>query len=227
MRKKMPQSLTLISHHLCPYVQRAIIALKEKQIPFERIDIDLTKKPNWFLEMSPLGKTPILKVDDECIFESIVILEYLEETQANPLHPIAPLQRANNRSWIEFSSIILNNIAALYSAQSKVEFEKKLEILDTKFNHLEKQIVKTPYFNGEKFSLVDASFAPVFRYFDNLDEINEIDLWGNKPKTLLWREELSTRPSVKAAVSKNYAASLKSFLINKESYLSNLITSQK
>ena len=74
--------LTLISHKLCPYVQRAVIALAEKGVPFERIDVDLANKPDWFLTVSPLGKTPVLLVGDTAIFESAVILEYLEDTQA-------------------------------------------------------------------------------------------------------------------------------------------------
>ena len=72
--------LTLISHKLCPYVQRVAIALAEKGVPFERIDIDLADKPDWFLNVSPLGKTPVLLAGDTAIFESAVILEYLEDT---------------------------------------------------------------------------------------------------------------------------------------------------
>ena len=83
----MAAPLKLISHKLCPYVQRAVIALTEKGVAFERIDIDLANKPDWFLKISPLGKTPVLVVGDHAIFESAVILEYLEETQASPLHP--------------------------------------------------------------------------------------------------------------------------------------------
>ena len=58
----MTPKLTLISHKLCPYVQRAVIALTEKGVPFERIDIDLANKPDWFLKISPLGKVPVLRV---------------------------------------------------------------------------------------------------------------------------------------------------------------------
>src|SRR5437899_2032784 len=105
-------SLTLVSHRLCPYVQRAAIALAEKGVAFERRDVDLSCKPDWFKAISPLGKTPVLLVHapqkwepvlrsrtctnngDAAIFESAVILEYLEETQANPLHPAEPLKRA-------------------------------------------------------------------------------------------------------------------------------------
>ena len=90
----MAVRLKLISHKLCPYVQRAVIALTEKGVAFERVDIDLANKPDWFLAISPLGKTPVLLVGDIPIFESAVILEYLEETQPNPLHPADPLRRA-------------------------------------------------------------------------------------------------------------------------------------
>ncbi|MGY4160696.1 glutathione S-transferase [Bradyrhizobium sp. USDA 4461] len=80
-------ALKLISHKLCPYVQRAVIALHEKGVPFERIDIDLANKPDWFLKISPLGKVPVLVVTGDdgkevALFESNVICEYIEETQA-------------------------------------------------------------------------------------------------------------------------------------------------
>ena len=61
----MPQHLRLISHKLCPYVQRAVIVAAEKGISFERIDIDLADKPDWFLAISPTGKVPLLEVTDE------------------------------------------------------------------------------------------------------------------------------------------------------------------
>ena len=56
---------TLISHHLCPYVQRAAIAMDEKGVPFDRINVDLASKPDWFRRLSPLGKVPLLKVEDQ------------------------------------------------------------------------------------------------------------------------------------------------------------------
>src|SRR5437868_6427344 len=100
----MAARLKLISHKLCPYVQRAVIALSEKDAAFERIDVDLSNKPDWFLAISPLGRTPVLQVGEVPIFESAVILEYLEETEPKPLHPADPLARAEHRAWIEFAS---------------------------------------------------------------------------------------------------------------------------
>ena len=118
----MTAQLKLISHKLCPYVQRAVIALTEKGVPFERIDIDLDNKPDWFLKISPLGKTPVLVVGSTAIFESAVILEYLEETQPKPLHPADPLARAEHRGWIEFSSAVLGDIWGLEVATDEATF---------------------------------------------------------------------------------------------------------
>src|SRR5258707_1432742 len=122
----MAERLKLISHKLCPYVQRAVIALTEKGVAFERVDIDLANKPDWFLAISPLGKTPVLLVGDIPIFESAVILEYLEETQPNPLHPADPLRRAEARAWIEFGSAVLNDIAGFYAAADEATFKTKI-----------------------------------------------------------------------------------------------------
>jgi len=83
--------LTLISHALCPYVQRAAIVLAEKGAAFERRDVDLANKPDWFLGISPLGKTPVLLVGKQPVFESAVICEYLDETVAPPLSDGLPL----------------------------------------------------------------------------------------------------------------------------------------
>src|SRR4051794_26344618 len=162
----MAARLKLISHKLCPYVQRAVIALTEKGVRFERIDIDLGNKPDWFLAISPLGKTPVLQVGDTAIFESAVILEYLEETQPRPLHPADALRRAEHRGWIEFGSAVLNDIAGFYAAADKATFTAKALQLEARFARLEKRLAASPWFDGGEFSLVDAVFGPVFRYFD-------------------------------------------------------------
>ena len=108
----MAPQLILISHKLCPYVQRAAIVLAEKGVAFERQDIDLAHKPGWFLKVSPLGKTPLLLVGGQAIFESAVICEYLDETAVPKLHPEDALQRARHRGWMEIGSTVLNTIGA-------------------------------------------------------------------------------------------------------------------
>lgn len=214
--------LKLISHKLCPYVQRAVIALTEKGVPFERIDIDLANKPDWFLKISPLGKTPVLAVGDHAIFESAVILEYLEETRPKPLHPADALRRAEHRSWIEFGSAVLNDIAGLYSAADETAFKAKAAQLEARFSRLEARVAAAPWFDGESFSLVDAVFGPVFRYFDVFDEIGDFDVLTDKPRLARWRAALAARLSVRSAVSSDYRALLCDFLDRRRSHLSRL-----
>src|SRR6185436_19674660 len=115
----MSDTLTLISHVLCPYVQRAAIVLAEKGVPFTRRDVDLASKPDWFRAISPLGKTPVLLVGDTPIFASAVICEYLDDTLPPRLHPADALQRARHRAWMEFGSAVLNGIAAFYNASDE------------------------------------------------------------------------------------------------------------
>ena len=234
-------NLTLVSHKLCPYVQRAVIALTEKGVPFTRRDVDLANKPEWFLRVSPLGKTPVLlvhvpqkwepvlrsrtcttNVNDAAIFESAVILEYLEETQANPLHPADPLGRAEHRGWIEFGSAILNDISGLYMAADETAFSARTAALRNKFARVETRL-KGPWFDGERFSLVDAVFGPVFRYFDGLDRIGDFGVLQDLPKIAAWRAALAARPSVKGAVPPEYPALLWHFYRTRGSHLSRLM----
>jgi glutathione S-transferase len=218
----MTAALKLISHKLCPYVQRAVIALTEKGVPFERVDIDLANKPDWFLAISPLGKTPVLVVGEHAIFESAVILEYLEETQEKPLHPADPLRRAEHRAFIEFGSAVLNDIAGLYSAPDQAAFKAKAEQLEGRFARLETRVAAAPWFDGEHFSLVDAVFGPVFRYFDVFDTIGEFGILTNKPKLARWRKALADRSSVRSAVSADYPRLLREFIERRRSWLTQL-----
>jgi len=218
----MAVPLKLISHKLCPYVQRAVIALTEKGVGYERIDIDLANKPDWFLALSPLGKTPVLQVGDRAVFESAVILEYLEETESKPLHPADPLVRAEHRGWIEFGSSVLNDIAGFYAAQDEATFKAKTSQLEQRFARLETRVAASPWFDGDSFSLVDAVFGPVFRYFDVFEEIADFGILTGKSNLARWRKALAARPSVRSAVSADYPALLRAFIARRNSWLSGL-----
>ena len=223
----MANSLLLVSHKLCPYVQRAVISLTEKEVAFERVDVDLSNKPDWFKALSPLGKTPVLKVGTSAIFESAVILEYLEETQPKPLHPKEPLRRAEHRAAIEFGSTILNDIWGFYAAPSETAFETKRQLLAERFAWLENRLDGGGiWFDGANFSLVDAVFGPVFRYFDVFEAIDDFGILAQKPKVARWRSSLAARASVSGAVSADYPQLLLDFLIARKSHLSRIIAAK-
>lgn len=220
----MSAPLVLVSHALCPYVQRASIVLAEKGVPYERRDIDLANKPAWFLKVSPLGKTPVLMVGDEAIFESAVICEYLDETALPRLHPANALQRAQHRSWMEFGSALLNLIAAFYNAADEAALGARAAEIRTRLGQLDAALGEGPYFAGNPFSIVDAVFGPVFCYFDVFDEIGDFGFWQGLPRVQRWRQALSIRPSVSAAVRRDYPALLRRFLLERRSALSRRMT---
>lgn len=214
--------LTLVSHHLCPYAQRAAIALAEKGIAYERINIDLGNKPDWFLEISPHGRVPVLIVDRpgaprEILFESAAILEYLDETLPHPLHPADPAARARHRAWIEHGSAILNQIGRFYSAHGENELRREAAKLREMFAKVEAVLADGPYFAGTAFGLVDTVYGPIFRYFDLFDRLGEFGVLSGLPKLASWREALRMRPSVAGAVSADYEDRLYAFLERKRS----------
>jgi glutathione S-transferase len=216
-------TLVLASHALCPYVQRAAIVLAEKGVAFERREVNLAAKPQWFRAVSPLGKTPVLLVDGTPIFESAVICEYLDDTLAPRLHPADALERARQRSWVEFGSQLLNLIGALYSAPDEAALEARRNELAARLAQLEAVLGEGPYFAGNEFRIVDAAFAPVFRYFDAFEQHADLHFFAGAPKLRRWREALAQRASVRGAVHSSYPQQLLGFLLARGSALSRRI----
>lgn len=217
----------LVSHYLCPYVQRVTIALAERNISFERVYIDLAHKPAWFVKLSPLGKVPLLEVDGRALFESAAILEYLEDTLPQKLHPADPLHRAEHRGWMEFGSAVLNAIAALYNAPDAAAHDQRLCDLRQRLQRLDQSLGQGPWFAGDSFSLVDAVFAPVFRYFDVLANLGLADPAEELQTVDRWRARLRERNSVKAAVGDDYPRRLATFLRARDSHMGRLLATRR
>lgn len=231
-----PPRFLLVSHALCPYVQRVAITLLEKGLHFERRDVILADKPAWFLALSPLGKTPVLRVEpgpaggpERALFESSVICEYLEDVGpvARRMHPADPFDRARQRAWMEFASQLLAQIAAVYRAENRDSLRAQAALLQQRFAQLEAELHPAgPFFAGPEFRLSDAAFAPVFRYLPALQRAGLVDaaaLLGAGPRLQAWRQALLARPSVKAAVTPDYEDMLDAFLARQPSALGRLM----
>lgn len=227
----MSNKLQLVSHHLCPYVQRAVIVLTEKGVEFERTSIDLAVKPGWFLRISPTGKVPLLRVVDErrgehVLFESAAICEYLDETSPPPMLPADPLARAKARAWVEFASGTLADIAGLYAAPDASTFGAKEGALRRRFQQAEAALAG-PWFAGERFGLVDAAFGPVFRYLDAFEALAGVTLVAGLEQVAGWQAALAERPSVAGAVAPDYPNRLAAFLHARNSHLSGMMAARR
>jgi glutathione S-transferase len=214
-------SLQLISHKTCPFVQRAVITLKHKNIDFDITYIDLADPPDWFLELSPLGKVPVLKVDDEVLFESAVINEYLDEITGGELQPGEPLARAKNRAWIEFASNMLGNLYMMKMSKNEERYNKYRDSLVSQFQRVEQRLDDGPWFNGEQFSLADTAFAPLFRQNSVADNKLSVLDPETMPRVAAWAQRLLALPEVRDSVVDEFEDLYLSAMQKNESYSLN------
>jgi len=219
----MPEQLELISFNICPFVQRSVITLLQKNINHKVTYIDLENPPNWFLEISPLGKVPALRVKDTVLFESAVINEYLDKITPPQLQPTEPLLEAKNKAWIEFCSDMIMNHYLLTVAQNKEDFEKYKNKLRDQFILLEKTLESPPFFNGENISLVDTAIAPLFMRLALFERKAPLELFSEKSKVANWSETLLSLPSVKNSVVDNFSELFEAYLRKSTSYYANLL----
>ena len=176
------QPIELISFNLCPFVQRSVITLKKKDIDFKVTYIDLDNKPDWFLDISPLGKVPVVRYGDEILFESAVINEFLDEITVEPLMPTEPLAKARDRGWIEFASQLISDQHLFSVANDDDTLQSQREALLSKLQRLEAKIPEVGYFNGDRFSLVDSALAPLFTRFNIIEHRFGENLLDNFPR---------------------------------------------
>ena len=214
----------LISFKLCPFVQKAVLTLLKKGIDFDIEYIDLENPPEWFVKISPLGKVPVLQVDDEVLFESSVIVEFLDELQGPSLHPSDLLQKAKNRSWMEFGNECLMNGFNLIVAEDEQGFNEQRSAMLGKLDQLEQTLDGNTYFNGEELSLVDLSFVPFFQRLQYIDEYSPGLFDGARhPRIKRWAATLleldMVGKSTVAEIKQLYTGMMK----KREGYLSTLM----
>ena len=197
----VPESLVLVSHKLCPRVQRPVIALEEKGLPYNLEYIDIDDKPAWFLELSPLGRMPILRTEEGVLFNTSVITDYLDEITPHPLHPADPLERAFHRSWIEYLCNILLDEEQLERAADENEARLAVQVIDGKLSHVERRLGSETFFAGEDFTLVDAAAAPLLQRLHWMAEIApHLGIFENQPRVSAWRHALLARDSLQGSM---------------------------
>ena len=185
-----------------------MILLRAKDVNFEVTYIDLANKPDWFLKISPHGKVPVLSVDDEPLFESNAIAEYLDDVVAPPKHPADPLKRARNRAWTDFVPDFSKGIN-IYYTKTQEEMEKKLAGAPVFLQKLEDAITTErgndgPYFNGADLCLVDAAYAPFLQRLLMAERFTQTAMLREFPLVQAWAEALAANDCVKGSVADSF-----------------------
>lgn len=212
-------TLELVSFKICPFVQRSVIALKEKGIDFKITYIDLANPPEWFAEISPLGKVPVLKVDDTVLFESAVISEFLDEVYPPSLHPASALEKARDRAWVEYGSELLGAQFRMLIADNEEGFTKNRDELKQGLEKLEDVMDEAgPFFSGDSLSLIDTAYAPLFMRINLINQIASLDLFEADSRIGRWSEALLAKDSVQSSVVEDFAELFVNFFNAKSSF---------
>jgi glutathione S-transferase len=216
----MVDKIKLVTSKFSPYGHRVEMVLIEKNIPYEKKEIDLSAKPDWFVKDAPLSKAPLLYADDKPLFESLAICEFLEESFPNhALHSKDPYLKAWHRGWMEFSSGILAGTFGMIFSQNQEEFDIKKAETSAKLAILEKHMKFHPYFDGENFSLVDICLATAFKPLIFIDTKFTLEIFDIYKNVATYAEGVVTRGSLHKALPSDYEEIFKSFLERKKSHL--------
>ncbi|WP_018873344.1 glutathione S-transferase family protein [Thioalkalivibrio sp. ALJ16] len=211
--------LHLISFAICPFVQRSVITLKYKKVPFQLDLIDLLDPPDWFRERSPLGKVPLLIVDhDTVLFESAVINEYVDAITPPPLMPAEPLEQARTRAWIEYLSEQTFAQYQWMTATTEDAFELARHTAARGLERLEQQIGTDDRLGAPGFSLIDATLAPILMRYALLEDPDSPWEADSFPRLAARWETLRDMPAVRDSVPADFAAQLVDYLRQQEGF---------
>jgi glutathione S-transferase len=216
----------LVSFKTCPWVQRSAIVLREKNTEFEMRHIESDNRPDWFLAISPHKKVPVLRIDDKLsLFESSAINEYLDETIEPRLHPADPVERALNRAWTDYVPSFASAVTATAYADTEADYNKAAAGIPVPFERLEKALEKGggPFFNGAKYSLVDAAYAPFLQRYFFLDRIRKLGHIENYPRLKAWSDALMKRASTHSFPAAEFEAMYRDGIKRRNKWVSQFV----
>ncbi|MCA9491771.1 MAG: glutathione S-transferase family protein [Myxococcales bacterium] len=215
--------MKLVSFTVCPYVQRAVFALEEKGARYDVQYIDLDRKPEWFLALSPRGKVPILVLDDGVVlFESQAICEFLDETLGEPLASRDPSRRARERAWFAFSGEDL--FVPLYQlevATTAEAVETRRQALTKALTRLEREMEGRTWLSGDgsAFGLADVAMLPAFTRIAHHAERDGLDVLADLPAVGAWSARLLARPAAARSIPATWERDLRAMMARHGSVL--------
>src|SRR5271154_2613883 len=217
----------LVSFKTCPWVQRSAIALREKNAPFELRHIESDNRPDWFLAISPHKKVPVLTIDDgPVLFESNAINEYLDEMVSPQLHPADPIERAINRAWTDYVPTFASNVTGCAYAATEEAYKAAIAKIPDTFDRIEKALEKQghgPFFNGAKYSLVDAAYAPFLQRYFFLDRVKKLGHIEKFPRLDAWGKALMSRASTHSFAPAEFEAMYRDGLRRRNKWVSRFV----
>jgi glutathione S-transferase len=197
-------TMELISSATCPFAQRTRMVLLTKGVTFEFTEISLDDKPDWFLDISPYAKVPVLRHHGNVLYESSVINEYIEEVLPDPpLLPAEPSRRALARIWIAFANDrMVPHVYKMMLRQDTAGQQAHIERLNEAVLLMEhaglRKLSSGPFWLGDTPSLVDFTFFPHVQRFLVLKHYRGFTLPDECERLRAWIATMNALPVVQA-----------------------------
>ncbi|BFZ05230.1 hypothetical protein BsWGS_08268 [Bradybaena similaris] len=190
----------------CPFAQRAWIALLEKKVDFEYIEVDPYNKTPEFLVVNPRGLVPAIVHKGRSVYESPICVEYVDEVWKHEpkLLPRDPYNRAVARIWVDFiAKKIIPVFYRMIQKQGKQEQdEAKVELLANLETVTQAMSKTEPFFFGKKFGIVDIILVSYLARLYILKHYRNFEVPHDErfARFYTWYEAAQNRPSVKSTV---------------------------
>lgn len=198
--------LKLYDYPDCPFCQKVRVVLAEKDLEYEKIFVDLRKQEQKlpdFLRLNPYGKVPVLVDEDEVIYDSTIINEYLEDEYPIPgLMPEDSQGRAKARmmedycdnSFIPPTTTLLAQLRKTEAERDVQRVEQARDELRRALYYLRDNIGSQEFLVGKQFTLADAAFAPRIMVLGRLG----IELEPALSNVQAWIDRIRARASVRS-----------------------------
>ena len=190
--------MTLFSAPDDPWSHRTRIVIAEKAIEIDVVDVDPAKYPEDLLDLNPYHTTPTLIDRDLVLYDSRVIMEYLDERFPHPpLMPVDPVSRARARlALYQIEHDWYDLARKIDSGQSKDVAQLRKVLRDNVLGSSDLFKIK-PYFLSDEFSMVDATIAPILWRLPRY----EIDLPPQAQPILKYAGTIFSRPAFRTSLS--------------------------
>jgi glutathione S-transferase len=167
---EMANDIRLYSFAGCPFAQRTRMTLIEKGLSFALTEVDLFDRPDWFRDVSPYGKVPVLLHEGATLYESAIINQYLDERFPDPpLMPPGSAARAQARIWMDYCDTRLLPALNALTTSGGASDRSRIDALSGILRFIEREGLGRrgpgPFWFGGQLTLADIQFAPFFERF--------------------------------------------------------------
>lgn len=220
--------MKIVSFKICPFVQRVTALLEAKCKSYDIEYINLNNKPEWFLGISPNAQVPILITDNnEVLFESDAIVEYIEEVVPDPLYDVSPTTKAQERAWSYLASKhYLVQCSAQRSGSKEILIERS-EKLRKAFGKLEQRLTGSKFFNGDTIGMVDIAWLPLLHRATIIEFNSGYDFIGPFKKVKGLQENILSSGLCEKSVSTDFEERFGAFYLSEQTYLGQCMQAKK